>query len=193
MRPLLVVAALLATAPLACDSTAPEALPGERFGQIQVRVRNRLWIGEFGPDSVLGHYDHVIGRLTMYASRRDQYGRHQNLTISLCTKPGQSAYRFAALSRGPYGLDAIALGARGSWYEPISPRPQPQEFITHWTLVSSGHPRDSIVFEALQPWYVRGSFRFHAATFDGNEEVLLEGRFFGRVERRPGSCPSGQG
>lgn len=169
-----------------CDSTAPNVVPQERFGQIQVRVRDQLWLGDFGPDSVIGRYNPLSGRLDLFATGRNRRGREQSVAISLCTQPGQDSYSFAGVNRGPYGLDAYRLGAIGTWREPIRPKPWGVEY---WTLISAGGPRDSIVFDALQPWYARGRFRFRAATFDESEEVIAEGRFFGRLERHSGDCP----
>lgn len=173
----------------ACNTAVLDPEPRERFGQIQVRVRDMLWLGDFGPDSVIGRYDPISGQLALYAGTGDRYAGSRSVNVVVCTIPGRNAYAFARLNRGPYGVDRLALGAWGAWYEPITLNPKPPHLGTAWTLISTGLPGDSIVFEALFPWYARGSFRFRAATYGGEGNAFLTGRFFGRLERLSGRCP----
>ena len=180
----------LAGGPAGCDTAAPNPVPQERFGRIQALIRGTPWIGDFGPDSVIGKYDPISGRVDLYGADHDRYDRIRSFRLSVCVVPARTVYPFAALNRGPYGRDALARGAYGSWWEPIHPRPPPTAaFPTRWTLVSAGGVADSIGFEALQPWYARGWFRFRAANFENTAEAEIEGRFFGRLERSDSPCP----
>lgn len=168
----------------ACALSEPAAPAEPDYGTITASIRGRPWVTEITTDSIVAWYNDQTGHFTVAGSHTDPHGSFTALSITHCGPLAPGHFQFAEVDNGPYGYAALALGAIASWTEPVhfaSPQAAgPHQFRE---LASIGAPGDGLAVEYLDldDMVIRGSFRFHAKSPLGYVQMVISGRFAGRL------------
>ncbi|MFN2316455.1 MAG: hypothetical protein ABR551_01330 [Gemmatimonadales bacterium] len=177
----LLVAGLLT----ACGLSEPSALPDPDYGTISAQVRGEPWVSAVTTDSIVAWYNEATGHLTIRGSHTEASGDATSLAMVRCGPLAPGRFAFAKVDNGPYGYAALALGAIATWSEPMrfaSPHSDnpPHSFRE---LTSTGSAGDGVDIEYLDldDMVIRGSFRFHAVSPMGYVQLVIHGKFSGRI------------
>jgi hypothetical protein len=169
----------------ACSLSDPSAGPDPDYGTISARVRGEPWVSVITTDSIVAWYNEASGHLMITGSRTEPSGDATRLSIMHCGPLVRGRMEFAEVNNGPYGYAALALGAIATWSEPMrfaSPQTDDPPHIFR-ELSSTGMAGDGVDIEYLDlnDMVIRGSFRFHAVSPMGFVQLLITGRFSGRI------------
>lgn len=178
------LALLLASALSACGLSEPSTPPDPEYGTITAQVRGEPWTSVITTDSIVAWYNVETGHFTVTGSRVEPNGDATRLRITHCEPLALGRYEFTRVDNGPYGYAALALGAIASWSEPMRlASPQAAGASGFRELASTGAVGDALVIEYLdlEEMVVRGSFRFHALSPMGYVQLVITGRFYGRI------------
>lgn len=176
---------LLAGALTACGLSEPSAPPDPDYGTISAQVRGQPWVSTITTDSIVAWYNEATGHFTITGSRTDATGDATRLSITRCGPLALGRFAFAKVDNGPYGYAALALGAIATWSEPMrfaSPQADAPPHIFR-ELSSTGTAGDGVELEYLDldDMVIRGRFRFHAVSPMGYVQLVITGRFSGRI------------
>lgn len=168
----------------ACSLGDPSAEPDPDYGTISAQVRGEPWVSVITTDSIVAWYNKESGHFTIAGSRNEAPGDATALAIIRCGPLTPGPFEFARVDNGPYGYAALALGAIATWSEPMRyASPQVEDLHLFRQLSSTGTPGDGVDIEYLdlEDMVIRGSFRFHAVSPMGFVQLLITGRFSGRI------------
>lgn len=168
----------------ACGLSEPSAPPDPDYGTITAQVRGEPWVSVITTDSIVAWYNEESGHFTIAGSRTEATGDATSLAITRCGPLTLGRFEFAPVDNGPYGYAALALGAIATWSEPMRyASPQVEGPHLFRQLSSTGSPGDGVDIEYLDldDMVIRGSFRFHAVSPMGYVQLVISGRFSGRI------------
>lgn len=175
----------------ACTLAEPSAEPDPDYGTITAQVRGEPWVSVITTDSIVAWYNEATGHFTVTGSRIAPNGDATRLQIAHCEPLALGRYDFTRVDNGPYGYAALALGAIGTWSEPMRfASPQAAGASGFRELSSIGAAGDALVIEHLnlEEMVVQGRFRFHAVSPMGFVQLLITGRFSGRIFPSVSEC-----
>jgi hypothetical protein len=175
---------LVASVVSACGVSDPSAPSDPDYGTISALIRGEPWVSVITTDSIVAWYNKDTGHFSIIGSRTEASGDATTLSITRCAPLTTGPFDFARVDNGPYGYAALARGAIATWSEPMrfaSPQVEGPYVFRH--LSSTGTPGDGVDIEYLDldDMVIRGSFRFHAVSPLGYVQLLITGRFFGRI------------
>lgn len=176
---------LLAAALGACGLSEPSPPPDPDYGTITAQVRGAPWVSVITTDSIVAWYNEATGHFTITGSRTERSGDVTSLAIVHCGPLTLGRFAFAKVDNGPFGYAALALGAIATWSEPMRfAAPQaddPPHIFRELSSIGAAGDGVDIEYLDLEDMVIGGRFRFHAVSPMGYVQLVITGRFSGRM------------